>query len=505
MENLLVHCSRQVFLLLVYWSVQVKFMESEKKRQVIDYVNQQIQNSGVRTAGYVFDMTGEKRHPNRNCFIVLRGYLKNYMKKISDSRLFILYGLRGTGKTTLISQLYDEISHIPKERKLFLSLDEITLMGVTLKDVLGVYEEVLESSFENLSEPVFLFLDEVHFDDGWFILLKTIFDRSKNVFIVATGSSALSLQMTPDLTRRAIFIKLYPMQFTEYIKIRDNKFEKKGLAQEIRRIVFNSDNALDAYNLLQKIKPRVKDYWSGLERADIDSYLEYGTFPSTVFMPSSAVAHDQIKKTLEQVVSVDIPHIEKFSSEIISKIPSILYMLSSTDQCSLNSMSESIDINRQTLTSVLDTLEKTETIWRLFPYGSHYRQARKSSKYLFTSPAFRSMYFNLTEDVSTHDDFKGKVLEDAVGLTLRRLFFEKPGFSITYDASKGGADFIVCYSGKVFVVEVGYGNKNISQISKTMERVRGYNSFGILVSQNPLGVYPEENIIGVPVSYFLLI
>ena len=480
-------------------------MDLEKKQQVIRYIEQQIKGGDVRTKGYVFDTSG-KKYPNRNCFVVLRKYLQNYIARKDPSRLFLLYGLRGTGKTTLLAQMYDEVKHVPKERKLFLSLDEISnLLGVTLYDVLRVYEEVLGSSFETLSEPVFLFLDEIHFDDDWVVLLKTIYDKTQNVFVVATGSSALALQTTPDLARRAISIKLYPMQFTEYIKIRDGKFETPGLSKKIRDIIFHSKSASDVYHSLSSVKPEVQKYWSSLGRGDIDLYLKYGTFPFVVISPSDAVAFDQIKKTLEKVVSVDMVRIEKFSSDIISRVPSVLYTLASSDKCNLNSVSKSIGINRHTLASILETLEKTETVWRLYPYGSHHSQVRKPSKYLFTSPAFRSMYFSLTESVSQHDDYKGKVFEDVVGLSLQRIFSERFGFSITYDSADGGADFVIRQDEASLVFEVGYGKKNISQVVKTMNRMQEKVSYGVLISQNPLVVHPDDNIVEIPISYFLLV
>ena len=261
---------------------------------------------------------------------------------------------------------------------------------------------------------------------------------------------------------------------------------------------------LPRYTILY-VKPRVQEYWSGLKMEDVENYLGYGTFPFTAISSSDAVAYDQIKKTLERIISIDIPHVENFSPEIISKIPSVLYTLASTEQCNFTSLSKSVGMNRHTLTSVFETLEKTETVWRLYPYGQHHTQVRKPSKYLFTSPAFRSMYFSLTESVSQYDNFKGKVLEDAVGLSLRRLFAESPHFSVTYDSSEGGADFIVCRGEKVFVIEVGYGHKKVDQIIKTVGRVHRETSYGILVSQNPLAVHHNENIVEVPISYFLLL
>jgi predicted AAA+ superfamily ATPase len=74
------------------------------------------------------------------------------------------------------------------------------------------YIEVYESKilFEDLvisKEPVFLLLDEVNHDPNWALTLKVIYDKYPNIFIIATGSSALELEneINANLARRAKF------------------------------------------------------------------------------------------------------------------------------------------------------------------------------------------------------------------------------------------------------------------------------------------------------------
>ena len=84
-------------------------------------------------------------------------------------------------------------------------------LNLSFRDVLDVYEEILQTHLEKkLNEPVFLFLDEVHFDEKWESLLKIIYDKHKKVFVVATGSNALFLNESPDLARRAIYREIPP-------------------------------------------------------------------------------------------------------------------------------------------------------------------------------------------------------------------------------------------------------------------------------------------------------
>jgi hypothetical protein len=115
------------------------------------------------------------------------------------------------------------------------------------------------------------------------------------------------------------------------------------------------------------------------------------------------------------------------------------------------------------------------------------------------------MYFNFIGNTRTHNNYKGKLLEDTIGLYLNRIFSGKPDTSITYDSMAGGADFIVRQSKEMFVIEVGYGEKTFNQIERTIKKTGINARYGILISQSPLAVDENKNIVSIPLSYFLLI
>lgn len=67
-------------------------------------------------------------------------------------------GLRGTGKTTLLAQLF---LSLPNENvtKVYLSVDEaIKRFDVNLWDIIENYEELIGKRIEELDAPLFLFL-----------------------------------------------------------------------------------------------------------------------------------------------------------------------------------------------------------------------------------------------------------------------------------------------------------------------------------------------------------
>src|SRR5437667_6994609 len=152
-----------------------------------------------------------------------------------------------------------------------------------------------------------------------------------------------------------------------------------------------------------------------------------------------------------------------------------------------------------TLIDILDTCAKAELLLRVYPYGTHYSQVRKPSKYLFQSCAYRSMFFHLIGNQTTYENYKGSLLEDIVGLYLYRILASQIGTSITYDSTEGGADFILKLHGNKLPIEVGYGKKGYSQLDATRERIHA--PYGITISSTELKLSEDKKMVSIPLEY----
>ena len=256
------------------------------------------------------------------------------------------------------------------------------------------------------------------------------------------------------------------------MKITHQKQDDKHISNTIQNSIFNSENATAMFNALQDIEQPIQNYWTDINEYELDKYIEYGTFPFAVSLRNKKDRDDQIKRIVERIVAIDIPKIRDMKQEVLQKIPSILYILASSEKINTTRLSSDVGINRTTLNSVLQVLDKDKSglVWRLRPYsGAHDAQVRKISRYLFASPAFRYSYFQLTESVEI-ERYKGLMFEDLVGMILQTHSNNQPNTSITYDSAAGGADFIIKQGTKHIIMEVGYGHKDIKQIRKTMKK-----------------------------------
>lgn len=434
-----------------------------------------------------------------------------------SSRWIIMPGLRGIGKTTILTQLY-LATEAPYNRKFYVSLERIKLAGGNTSDVVSVIEELAGSSLEEIDEPLYLFLDEVQFAEDWALTLKTVYDRAPHIFIACTGSSAIALQSNPDIARRSVKIPIHPLCFTEYVMIRqahDNgissiQYPDDKLANDIRQALFQSSDERQVYAKLQAIAPRVSAYWKKLSgKADyIYDYFKFGTLPFTLKESETVIRWQRINGLLNESLARDVDIPEQFDSSTRSMFPRLLFLIANSDTISHAKLSDTLNINPRTVASMLDTLQQTEILNGILPRGSAYKQISKPTKYLFTSPAMRAALCVSggllgEEKAST---LRGRLTEDAAGLYLKRLLHpgETPAI-LEYDHSRGGADFIVSLNGvrdESIAIEVGNKKGNARQVAHTLELNGG--KYGLVVSSSPLSLDTAKRAVFVPFEFFLL-
>jgi len=477
-------------------------MDNQQKK--INYVREQLSRADSRASAYANDASGKER-PRRNCYVLLDRYLREFtIGQNRSSRWFAISGLRGTGKTTLMAQLYLNLN-APVERKLFISIDHaVQLLNSNITELVDIYEQQLGQSLESIKEPVYFFFDEVQYDPQWALALKSIYDRSPNVFIMSTGSSALELNSNPDTARRVITETLLPMSFTEYQKIHNGTFEVRGLSSELRNALKDANTANDIYDAFTLNTAKITEYWARVHSSDINKYLQYGSMPFMAALGNPALAFDQLERSIDRIIGGDVLKIGQFGADIVARIPQVLYSIADSDAPSVNAMSNSLSITRPTLTRILDALEKAEVLYRLAPStASHTAQIRQPDKYMFTTPAIRAMYFTLTGSTRASQQVLGHLLEDMVVMYLRRIYGERSlTNSITHNTATGSADFMVTRGQKQYVIETGLGHKDSRQVLVTPHT--RHDRIGIIISNDELSIDKKNNIVTVPIRQFVL-
>nr|WP_206205499.1 ATP-binding protein [Thermococcus sp. MV5] len=458
---------------------------------VEEYVRRSILLGPKRLEKYVF--RDDKPNPERRIIGEILDELEKF-SETKENRILLLYGLRGVGKTTLMAQTYFKLlGKVSQERLLYISADEVALLNSDMLEAVKTYEALIGERFEELSRPVFLFIDEVHYDKNWDLILKSLYDKARNLFVLATGSSALAIKMSTDLARRARRLHVTPLTFSEYLAIKRNV--KNGISSELRNALFSSDS-MEACKKLEALRNEVGKILLQFDKMDLDDYIVQGTLP--VFLSSKEPLYDTYT-LIERMIYKDLA-LYGFSSEILEKAFSLLVLLASGESLNYETLCSNLNISRPTLAQLLSGLEKLEIVFPVRAYGSIGKNVRKTPKYKFLAPMLRASILTKFNLFTLDEKILGMLLEDAVALYFYILSSEL-NFRVNYDAQKGGADFVLTFPDKKIVIEVGYGNKGIKQVKRTMRKVDA--NFGIVIWEGNLEV--EGDIIKVPKEWFMLI
>ena len=471
-------------------------------QDLVQYLQKQILTTDDRLKHFTHNLNGGK-HPNRFLYVKLKKYINDFIDKKSPNRMVIIPGFRGVGKTTLLAQICSEFK---KEdiQVLFLSVEDLrNYFEVGISEIVSTYETIIGENLESVQKPILIFFDEVQTDPKWAITLKSLFERTSNIFLCSTGSSAIILQSTPNIARRAIFEPMTPMCFSEYQMIKNKKYPLSGLKSEIRQIIYFSDSAEDVYNKLSGLESQVNNYWSKVDRNDIKKYLSYGTFPFTLTMPDEISIYNNMSLLLDKIIKQDMPVLGSFDQDTLGAVKRILFAIAENDTTSLSVLANKFSINRLTIANIFDVLEKAELLVKIPPHGSNMTIANKPNKYLFMSPAIRMSFFYFTGNENTYLTRQGKLLEDSIGSHLYREFILRSDGIIRYDSAKGGADFILQIGNtKKIVIEAGLGNKDKRQVINTMRKIK--TDYGIIFSNTELEFDTETNIVSIPLDYYFL-
>jgi predicted AAA+ superfamily ATPase len=474
-----------------------------------------------RIEGYIYDENG-KLLPTRFIFSkfkkVIEKFLKNELLEIE--KIILMPGIRGIGKSTLLAQIFalekflnpnndrEILDNIGKlDERLYFDVSQLRAEQITLHDFFKFYEEIKQFYFEKTNKKILILLDEIHFDENWSLFLKNLFDRTKghkNILVIATGSSALEINMIADLGRRVDIWNIFPMKFNEYLILKYGKYPLSDISDELREIFFKSSDAKEVFIKLQRKETEITRYFINEVPVGAESnFFESGGFPSTVKIENKQKAIEKIKSVIDGIIAKDILKLKRFETHTIAKINDLLYLLAQSDIVSYQKLQDALKIQRQeTLENLIEVLIMAGLLVKIRTYGQTYGSTRKTPKFLFITPSLRSAILSNSYLPGT----EGKKLEDYFALIFQKDIKDNQIFGtpkLSYDIAKGGADFILTLNDRNnIVIEVGFNKEEIRQVEFTMKKVK--SRYGLVFGSSELELV-NNSIVKVPLRFLMLI
>ena len=179
---------------------------------------------------------------------------EKYLSKIrafyhTESLIKIIYGMRRSGKSVILTQIMDEIvkSDVNKDNIIYINFE--SLKYDFIKNAKDLYNYI--ESLKKNNNKYYVFLDEIQkvedFEKGINSLRIT---NNYSIFITGSNSRVTLLELSTDLSGRYVSFRINPLSFKEIVKLTKTKeedyekllfdvFKWGGLPQ---RFLFENDN-----------------------------------------------------------------------------------------------------------------------------------------------------------------------------------------------------------------------------------------------------------------------
>lgn len=278
-----------------------------------------------------------------------------------SSRLIVITGARGIGKTTLLLQ-YIKTNLPINEETLYVSLDDIFFSKNSIVDFA---EKFIREGGK------YLFIDEVQKYRAWSREIKNIYDNFPTLKMVISGSSSIELLKSEgDLSRRAVYYNLSGMSFREYLTF------EYGLDT----VTYKLDDVLSRrLEITQEINNKISIF------PTFHDYLKYGYYP--FYKEEKSSFHTRLQQVINTVLEVDMQdnfqvdanathNIKKLMAEIASMVPF---------KPNIKKLSEKIQISRDTLIKYLQLLHKAELIRLVYSQAKGISILNKPEKILLNN------------------------------------------------------------------------------------------------------------------------
>ncbi len=355
----------------------------------------------------------------------------NIEKYLQRRQITLIWGLRRVGKTTLMLQLIENLLEKTSPKNiLYFSFDEIAF---DLKDVLEAYQKViLNKTFDESREKIFIFLDEVQKAKDWENKIKTYYDLYPNVKFFVSGSASVKLRKKSNesLAGRILDFLLEPLSFEEFLEMGGKDFKKI------------------------KQNPNL---WKREIVPLFYRYLKYGMFPELANEEDEEFARKYLmNNVVERIIYKDLP--EEFGIKDIELLKNLIYMIGRNPGMIINykEISKNLGKDQRTVANYFEYLEFGLLIKFAFNYrGSALASLRKLKKAYLATP---NIAFAFNQD-----------MERALPSMLENLIFIESGAKFFYRNSFE-VDFIIPADGRMTAIEVKRMGGDAKQLKKLSEK-----------------------------------
>lgn len=357
--------------------------------------------------------------------IYKRKLIKKILNYLGSKEAIVIYGSRQVGKTTLLKYLMQ--NHL-KENVFYLDLELQSLLDLCNKGPEATYEYLRQKGADE-KKKVYLIIDEIQYLKDPTNFIKITHDHYPNIKLIVSGSSTLEIKkkFKESLSGRTVDFHLFPLSFEEFLEFKNKTFKLK------------KENTETINNELVFLA---------------EEYIKFGGYPKIVLEKEEGKKQAYLSQIINTYIRKDIRDIGNIRN--ISSFNKLLEVLASQSGqiYNVSELSNTLDMNRETVIDYLDLLENTFIISRITPFHKNLRsELSKNPKVFFMDTGMMQLLW-LKEFPKI---ILGNVFETFVFLELM-----KQGCRINFwrTTNKQEVDFIITNK-KIYAIEAKYDFKKV--------------------------------------------
>ena len=279
-----------------------------------------------------------------------------YLNKIRDfynetSLIKIIYGLRRSGKSIILTQIIDELkeSGIDKKHIIYMNFESLDYSDIKNAKDLDIYIKSLVKD----KKVYYIFLDEVQkvkdFEAGINSLRIT---NNFSIFITGSNSKMTFMELSTDLSGRYVSFRVNPLTFKEAVELTNTQ------SKDYEKLLFD--------------------------------IFEWGTLPQRFSFNEENTKLNYISDVYDSILLKDV--VERIGIKDITSFNKILEYILETEGREFSSSNiknylkqEYKDLSTQTLYNYIDALCSTFMINRVYRYDVHGKEVLKTLNKFYTS------------------------------------------------------------------------------------------------------------------------
>lgn len=436
-------------------------------------------------------------------------------KALSEKQITAIIGPRRVGKSVLMAQLIMDllVQGVQPKNILFAQLDEPLFDSeneLLIQKIIDVYSKYVGGkSFQDITERIYVFFDEVQHFEKWGETLKSYYDRGYPVKFVVSGSSAAGITRgsAESLAGRVSLNHVLTLKFADYARFRGFGDELLETNSELRKRLASALDEAKPEQLFAQLKKTSVELIPKQHKLEmlLSEYMVKGGYVEIIDQGDYAKCAQYLRDLLQLVVYRDI--VKVFDIRNPKNMEDLLMYLGShsSEQFSKNNMAPRLKMKAETIGEYIDYLEYVFLIDTSMIYAnSRAKQLRNPKKVYLCDCGIRNMLNGM---------YSQKALSDArdVGLMAETLihshlhdFASSTGWRCDYWKNRFEIDNVIARARSIVPVEVKYQNEvKPDDAAGCIEFIKENKcQFAIMVTKNKLEL--KDRVLYVPLWLFLL-